>query len=74
MRNYSSNNAISSFKLAKFYKIYPLENLKNLKRNVFVCQPASQSAILSTGTDLEPIPLHTYIASKLIVYACQSND
>ena len=52
--NYSSNNAISSFKQAKCCKICPLENFKNFEQNhVFVCQPAC----LPTGTDLEPIPL-----------------
>ena len=52
--NYSSNNAISSFKQAKCCKTCPLENFKNFERNhVFIYQPAG----LPTGTNLEPIPL-----------------
>ena len=54
---YSSNNAISLFKQAKSCNICPLENFKkNRTRSHFhltACRPAS----LSTGTDLEPIPL-----------------
>ena len=30
---YSSNNAISSFKQAKYCKVCPLENFKNLEQN-----------------------------------------
>ena len=60
--NYSSNNTISSFKQAKCCNICPLENFKKFKQDhVFVWQPAS----LSTGTDLEPIPLSIYVAFKL---------
>ena len=52
--NYCSNNAISSFKQAKCCNIFPPKNFKKIERDyVFVCQPAC----LSTGTDLEPIPL-----------------
>ena len=55
---YSSNNAISLFKQAKCCNICPLENFKKFERDyIFVLQPASQPACLSTGTDLEPIPL-----------------
>ena len=48
--NYSSNNTVFSFKQAKCCNICPLENFK--KPNEI-----SQQASLSTGTDLEPIPL-----------------
>ena len=53
--NYSSNNAISSFRQAKCCNIYPLENFKNLNKITFSSH--SQPASLSTGTALEPIPL-----------------
>ena len=55
---YGSNNAISPFKQAKCYNDCPLENFKKFKQDhIFICQPSSQPASLSTGTDLEPIPL-----------------
>ena len=56
--NYSSNNAISSFKQAKCCKICPLENFKILNEIMFLS--ASLPAYLPTGTDLEPIPLSIY--------------
>ena len=49
---YSSNNAISSFKQAKCYNIHLLENFKKNYNKIRV-----SSDSLSTGTDLEPIPL-----------------
>ena len=43
--NYSSNNAISSFKQAKCCNSCPLENFKKFKQDhVFVSQPASLPA------------------------------
>ena len=62
--NYSSNNAISSFKQAKCSNICPLMNFYKF---TFL------SASLSTGTDLEPILLCTYIAFKLYVISIGTN-
>ena len=44
--NYSSNNAMSSFKQAKCCNISPLEHFEKIKRNhVFICQPAFQQEL-----------------------------
>ena len=56
--NYSSNNAISSFKQAECSNICPLENFKNLNEIMFSSD--SQPACLSTLTDLKPIPLSVW--------------
>ena len=51
--NYSSNNAISLFKPAKYCNICPLEYFK--KSNIITFSSDSLPASLSTGTYLEPI-------------------
>ena len=51
--NYSSNNAIPSFKQAKDCNTCPLENFKKFEQDHISSD--SLPACLSTGTDLEPI-------------------
>ena len=60
--NYSSNNAISSFKQAKCCKICPLENFE--WNHIFVCQPASQPACLPANRNWPRAYTAMYIAFK----------
>ena len=57
--NYSSKNAMSSFKQAKCCNICSLENFKKFELYItFSSASTSLPACLPTGTDLEPVSLH----------------
>ena len=53
--NYSSNNAISSFKQVKCCNICLLENFKKIEQNHVLSDSLPACQVL-TGTDPEPIP------------------